>query len=463
MAHLYLYTLWIGRVNAKRRPQKVRLTTAACTLFVALILVPDLALSQQDQFAITGEIRPRAEFRNGYKRLHQPDEDAAFFVEQRSRLYFDYKSQSLRFMLSLQDVRVWGNTDQIYKSDPALHNIREAWGEYLLSGKVSLKVGRQSLSYDNERFLGALEWSQQGRAHDAMIIKYVNDSARIQLHGGAAFNQNVPNEPSKLSHTVYSGINNYKTMQYVWFNKSFGQGTISLLVVNDGRQNPTDSTVAFLQTFGTYGRRYLSEGMTITGEAYYQTGERVPGQQINGYLAAINLAFLSNTRTPLTVGLEHLSGTDAYDTKNKSFDPTFGTNHAFYGSMDYFYSGHPHGQNGRASGLTDGFVKIQYNISKNTVIKTDLHYFSSAVDIYTPTDPAVLLSRYLGTELDLAINIAFSPVVSLNAGYSHMFSSESLKVIKGNTGSKDVANNWAWAMMTIKPVLLKTSASTAAK
>jgi hypothetical protein len=43
------------------------------------------------QFSVTGELRPRTEFRNGFKRLKSEGTDPAFFIEQRSRLYFDYE------------------------------------------------------------------------------------------------------------------------------------------------------------------------------------------------------------------------------------------------------------------------------------------------------------------------------------------------------------------------------------
>ncbi|MCK5105430.1 MAG: hypothetical protein KAR17_21550, partial [Cyclobacteriaceae bacterium] len=47
------------------------------------------------QFTLTGELRPRTEFRNGFKKLREKSADPAFFIEQRSRLYVDFKKDKI--------------------------------------------------------------------------------------------------------------------------------------------------------------------------------------------------------------------------------------------------------------------------------------------------------------------------------------------------------------------------------
>ena len=111
---------------------------------IALLLV----LASEDllaQFTITGELRPRTEFRNGFKRLKDKGDDPAFFIEQRSRLYFDYTLDKISLSIALQDVRMWGSTDQIYKSDPTLQNVYEAWAQYTFDERYAMKIGRQAL------------------------------------------------------------------------------------------------------------------------------------------------------------------------------------------------------------------------------------------------------------------------------------------------------------------------------
>src|SRR5690606_22964299 len=122
-------------------------------IIVALLLGiagSDEALAQ---FTLTGEVRPRAEYRHGFKRPLESGADPAFFVEQRTRLNSSFVSEKFDVLISLQDVRIWGATGQVYKADPGLQNLYEAWAAYKFDEKHSLAVGRMELDYDNARIL----------------------------------------------------------------------------------------------------------------------------------------------------------------------------------------------------------------------------------------------------------------------------------------------------------------------
>ena len=59
------------------------------TLLIIIVANLDLAA----QFTLSAEVRPRSEYRNGFKTPTSDDKDAAFFTEQRSRLYLDYAEE----------------------------------------------------------------------------------------------------------------------------------------------------------------------------------------------------------------------------------------------------------------------------------------------------------------------------------------------------------------------------------
>ena len=59
-------------------------------LIIAFLLVIHEAYSQ---FTVDAQLRPRFEFRHGYKTLFPDDIDPASFVSQRTRLNFGYKSE----------------------------------------------------------------------------------------------------------------------------------------------------------------------------------------------------------------------------------------------------------------------------------------------------------------------------------------------------------------------------------
>ncbi len=406
--------------------------------------------SSTAQFTLTGEVRPRAEYRQGFKSLFPEGADAAFFVEQRSRLYMNYQAPKVKFQLNLQDVRIWGNASQIYKTDPALTNVHEAWAELSITDNWSAKFGRQELDYDGARFLGDLSWAQQSRTHDALLVKYENPEKGWKVHFGGAYNQNVPFEPGKLTGNFYTGVNNYKTMQYGWLNKKFEQGNISFLLHNDGQQS-ADTTVSYRQTLGTRWMQTFGK-IKLDAELYYQTGEDISQTDISAYLAALNLSTKIG-KTTLTIGTDYLSGTDAGETKNSAFDPLYGTNHKFYGFMDYFYVGSPHRQAGRTLGLVDIFVKTAIPAGKSGKLDLHLHGFSSPATVMDESGKE--MSSYLGTEFDAVYTYNFfDGMASLNLGYSQMFGTETLQQVKG--GDRNSFNTWIWTMVTVKPVLFST-------
>ena len=123
-----------------------------------LIILISLSISSYSQFKVNGTLRPRMEYRNGYKTLRNSDSEMAGFIGQRTRLSFDYKKEKLTTRITLYDFRVWG--DQNLKSDLPSMGIFEAWAEINLSENLLLKAGRQALKYDNSRLKSKIgNWS----------------------------------------------------------------------------------------------------------------------------------------------------------------------------------------------------------------------------------------------------------------------------------------------------------------
>ncbi len=416
------------------------------------------------QFKLGAEVRPRSEFRNGFKKLIDKEtQKPAFFTEQRTRLTLDYTSEKSKFYVSFQDVRIWGAESQIYKpgvnTSPYFTSVNQAWGQFDMGSKWKMKLGRQEFDYDNARFLGNLGWAQQSRSHDAVLLTFSDSTSTF--HIGAAFNQdgNTP-EYAKLLGTFYDRPGNYKTMQFAWYHKNFRGGNLSLLLFNNGVQaldaeeNPV---TRFSQTFG--GISSFNLGKSKLGlEGYYQFGRDPSDKKLSAYLLALSIAKPIGNKLAITIGGEYLSGTsmETSGDKNNSFNPLYGTNHKFYGFMDYFYVGNPSAQAGRTIGLINPYIKTKWTLPKGVSLMAHLHHFISPVTIYN--DPSELAGETsgssLGTELDLVLATNVAPGVGLNVGYSQLFATESMQIIKG--GNHSSVQNWAWVMLTFKPTLFST-------
>ncbi|REE05618.1 alginate export protein [Marinoscillum furvescens DSM 4134] len=410
--------------------------------YLTVLLLGLLSYNATAQFSITGEVRPRTEFRNGFKTLTDESREASFFTEQRSRLYFNYSDSTFKFKLAFQDIRFWGETPQIFKEEYGKTFISEAWGQYYFSPAFSVKVGRQIISYDNQRFLGGLEWAQQGRRHDALLFLY--EKGATKLHTGLAYNQDddVP-EPAFLQGDgagYYSVGGNYKTFQYAWYNQSFETGSLSLLAFNAGYQNP-DTTVSFKQTFGLVASKKLG-GLKLAGDFYYQTGE-LGTSKVNAMLAGIN-ATLATPVTPLTIGVEYISGKDDDDTSSDitNFSPDFGTNHAHNGFMDYFFVGPANGN----VGVTDIYLKTSFQVAGGA-LKAHIHEFMTGSTQLNAEGQE--LGKTMGTEVDLVYAKKLKGGVVWNLGYSQLFATDTMEALRG--GDKSALQCWAWTMITFKP------------
>jgi len=200
------------------------------SFFLLSILALFLSLATLAQtIEINAQIRPRAEYRHGYKSLIGDGVDPAFAISQRSRLNMNYASKTFKTVLSIQDVRIWGDAATANKSDVNGTMLHQAWGELFLSENFSFKAGRQVITYDDQRLFGALDWVQQGRSHDAFLVKY-SPVKKVAMHLGFAYNQSADKDTGNF----YS-VNNYKALQYFWSRYEGEKLGVSLLFVNNGK------------------------------------------------------------------------------------------------------------------------------------------------------------------------------------------------------------------------------------
>ncbi len=396
---------------------------------------------------LSGEVRPRYEFRHGYKTLISDDAKAANFISQRTRFNAYYGSKFFKFGLVLQDVRVWGDVPQLNKSDVNGLSIHQAWGEVIFSKKFSIKLGRQEISYDDQRIFGSVGWTQQARSHDAAIIKY-RPSKSSKIDVGFTYNANG----ESLFKTDYA-VNNYRTFQYVWYHGQYSKVGLSFLILNNGMpytEVGKAQKVVYSQTLG--GRvTYMNKALKFNSSLYYQGGKNKTNHALSAVYFSANVSFTLPKKFTFGIGGEYLSGTSSVDqtlgNKDRSFKPLYGTNHKFNGWMDYFYVGSYMFGNG----IVDINLPLIQKINKFT-FKLTPHYYLAAAKVAEKQNSGSWknFSSNLGMEIDFAANYALSKSMAVTCGYSQMLATETLQVLKG--GNYQNSNNWGWIMFTFKPV-----------
>lgn len=414
-------------------------------LALGLLLLPGMSWAQESQkeneFTMSMQIRPRAEYRNGALFPRSEGDEAASFINNRARLFMEYKRSDLSMKISAQHVGVWGQDPQIDTNGRFIMN--EAWAKLDFGAGFFTQLGRQTLSYDDERILGGLDWNVAGRYHDAMKLGYANKAH--QLHLILAFNQNK--EKTKGGMYYYDGAQPYKNMQTLWYHyrAQTSNFDISLLFLNLGLETGDAATetshTRYLQTFGTY-LTYKPKSWDMQGSFYYQTGKNKAAQSVSAFMASVKAAYTLNKQWSVSLGYDYLSGNDGKGDKFKAFDPLYGTHHKFYGAMDYFYAT---AWMGSAPGLQDAQLGVNFKASPKVSMQLNYHYFATAANLDD-------VKKGLGSEVDYQLDWNVMKDVKLSAGYSFMLGTKSMDIVKG--GDHKRWQDWGWVSLNINPRIL---------
>lgn len=421
---------------------------------VCAFILPAIEVSAQE-VTISAQLRPRFEYRHGYKTLSPSDTDPAIFTSQRTRFKGLFKSNMFNAGFSIQNIRVWGDVSQLNVSDVNGTAIYEAWGEIIASKAFSIKIGRQELKYDDQRIFGSVDWAQQGRSHDAVVF-LIRPKSGCKLDIGIAYNA----ASASLFKTDYN-VKNYKTMQYIHWHQDFNDFGVSVLFLNNGMtyQHEVDSVfeekIAYNQTLGTR-LTYKIKKFKVDGAFYYQFGKLKKDYDLNAIYFSANLSYAFTGLFTAGLGAEYLSGNSQVEDNSKTskaFTPWYGTNHKFNGFMDYFFVGN----HVNSVGLVDIYLPLKFKHKKFTGVIIP-HYFQSAAPIHDweSMDPDATMSSYLGTEVDLVVSFAIVQGLSVVAGYSQMFATTSMEALKDVHGGSSRTNNWGWVMVNFSPTLFKS-------
>lgn len=405
------------------------------------------AHAQMDSLKMNFDLRSRGELDNGVKTLIPKGKSAETTIYSRARLGVDYYYKNLEIYFSAQDVRTWGETASTTGKNQNFI-LNEAWAKYQISSKVGVKLGRQILSYDDQRLIGPLDWSMQGRSFDA-VKGIFNLNKNSKLEAVVTYNNDDNDANDSKEREIY-GIaeseeitKSLQVLHYQYSNSN--QFQFSTIVMNNVLQNLSGAHYDML-TVGVNFKKYF-ENIGIFGSTYYQTGKNTQAQSKSAYQFSLNADFIISSKFHGIIGTEWLSGKN-YDTssgKNKSFSPLYGTNHIFNGYMDYFYVGNYF----NSFGLNDYYLKTTTKLSPNSILTANLHAFTSNGKL-GKTAKNENISSYLGTEVDFVFQHQFGKIITLHLGHSFMFGSKSMEFIKNNYQPKDL-QTWSWIGIKIAP------------
>lgn len=391
------------------------------------LLLPFLAAANADEPAASPwtltpilQVRPRLELdtlRDG-----APD-TAAAFVSQRSRVGIAAEAPHFLARVVVQDVRTWGSETDTLK-DPIADAVdfHEAWARWRSGEGMSLTVGRQEITFDEQRLVGAVDWAQQGRAFDAARLSLRQGpwnaelAAAVLTEGALA---GTGKDEDRLGVLVRAG---WKPM------KEGSQGTLDLLSI-------TESDVAAEQLRETVGLYAAGGTGALSGrlEAYAQLGS-LAGASYSAWMLGVVGTYAPKMagKPRLSLWFDNLTGdADLTDDQITSFQSPFGTNHKFYGIMDVMCYTQACWVDGR--GLRDAALKVDLTPVGRLKLNLDLHAFLAAANQSEDQE------SMLGQEVDLWASGPIGKNVSLSGGASAL-----------TRPDKD-PDVWMWLMLDLAP------------
>jgi hypothetical protein len=411
------------------------------TVFLMMIIGSLAPLSVRGQVSAEVEYRPRFEWRDGYRELLPTSASPSFITSQRLRMSVSYQADGLRLRVTPQDVRVWGD-EQISSSsgvfgDEASFDLLVGYAELRLRENSWISVGRQQLSYDNQRLLSGRNWNQHGLAYDAVVLK--TRTGTWDFHAGAVWNSR-----SATTSENYYFSDRIKSLNFLWLKKRFGERLdFSFSHIASG-VTETDSTNAmhYKQTSGVYAN-FDNGFLSVKGNIYYQYGKNQVGTDVSAFLVDADAAVSMGRFNP-GAGISYLSGNDDTDSSTDHlFDVLYGARHRFFGHMDYFRNMSSHTGGG---GLSDWYGYLGYKVADNISLKNTTHFFRLAeINSNTPDTKA------LGMENEIELKCHFNEWGVLKAGWLFYVPTDSFRQLQGVENER--LPNFAYVELTIAPSL----------
>ena len=328
-------------------------------------------------------------------------------------------------------------------------DLRQAWvelGDAKSSVPLTLKVGRQLLSYGDERLIGSFDWNNIGRTFDAARLSYTGNNWSVEAFGASGVNVHAGdiNESDLTNGTgrdqFFGGL--YFTtkaldiqttdLYALYLNESYSTGDTDFITLGTrmkslaGKLNGFDYDLEAALQFGDFKGKDLSAGAIHAGTGYT----------------------FANAPWKPRLGIEYDYATgdsDPRDGSTDTFQNLFPTNHKFYGYMDLV----------SWQNLNNPAIQLKLAPGKNVSVQADyrLYWLAEAADGWyrangvtkvRPPAPGKSPDSYLGSEIDLSATWKPCKNLALLAGYSHFFSGDYAKA----SGPSDDAD-FVYTSMTI--------------
>ncbi|MCI0747981.1 MAG: alginate export family protein [Verrucomicrobia subdivision 3 bacterium] len=340
---------------------------------------------------------------------------------------------------------------------------------------LSLKVGRQELSYGEERLVGAFAWNNIGRVFDAAKLRWQNEwfgadffTSRVVIPEDGRFN--VANDYDWFSGVYATSPKIPKHSLDIYFLSR--NASPEAAIAEPHPQFPQPSA----RDIYTFGARLKSNPGQIGNWDYTidligQLGNfrdpraGAPAARLDHEAYAVVLqggyTFKDAWATP-RLGVEYAHGSgdsDPTDDKHSTFENLFPTNHKFYGYMDLFSLQNIHDVRGifqlkphpRLSVAVEGHSFWLADTSDSLYNAGGVARGGVNTNVGNGNGYGVnsTYDSYVGSEVDVVAGYAVTRFAQLEAGYGHFFVGDYVEDSLSNPTRGSTDADWVYVQLSL--------------
>lgn len=413
---------------------------ALLTCFMAL---ESYSQDNDSDWKFGGQLQLRSEL-DGRGFSH--DDRALGFTSMRTRVFVSKNFENkVGLFVQFQDSRIFGSEINTLTSSSNV-DIHQAYVTLTnpLDIPISVKAGRFELSYGTQRFLGAVGWHYVARSFDGAIISF-DPGVKVDLFAVTHSNNQGyignPNPGTSQNPGPYSNITDDQSygIYGFWATKAINDDhSVDLFTYYELNNHKTNGKNVDLAR-ATLGLNYLGSfgDLSTIVEAAYQTGS-TGVYDVAAYLLSLSAKYKINT-VSVGAGFDMLSGTAPMGSEEyNTFAPSFGTNHKFYGYMDYFINLPVNTYN---LGLRD--INFGLNWSPDDCKLS----FDGRFHLFTSDQETSNGDNSFGNEIDLTIKYKFVKGTTIVWGGSMFMPGDIFKATFSADGSKEDTGYWTYLMV----------------
>jgi hypothetical protein len=369
---------------------------------VAVWVVPSMAVELGGQVMIRGEYDKNRDFEDDFEAGRGAD------AQQRTQIHATANpTDSTTVHVSIQSSGAWGDVSNDHLE------FHEAYvqEDNLFGSDLSLRIGRQVLSYDDQRIIGALNWSRTPNKDDAIKLSYGSDEFDVEAFAAKkteVFRAAGNDDDLYGVHATVKTIPNNSLSVYTFIQHS---GSMTRYTLGARLKGSHDS------------------GIDYTAELPFQTGQLSDTVDISAYAFAIRGGYTVPGPNKVRIGGEYAfaTGDDTGDaTENQGFNVIQPTGHAHLGSMDENGWGNIKAYSVNASAMATPELKVIA-----AYWKFDLEEVAGGA----PDDN--------GSEVDLTGIYKYNSALTIKGGYSFYLPGDIQEAV---TPTSDNTAHWAWLM-----------------